>query len=540
MIKVLLLLHKMEQEKNRKYEVWQPLLMSLILAGGMLIGTKVDDELPILTKSRKSDIQPWGELKKAVGFIESRYVDTLNADSISEEAIKLLVSKLDPHSYYLSGMEYRYFKERMQGSYIGIGIDYDIINDTMHLIRIVPGGPAEEAGFQQGDQILEINNQMVSGRKLKHTAAYEIWKSTGNDLAIKLLKAGTRKVVTKEITKGPVQLKSVPASKMVDSGVGYIKISRFSSDTYKEFMEELERLVEEGMTKLIIDVRRNSGGSLDQVVKILNQLVPDRDQLLLYTEGLHAKKVEYKSTGKVFFSIDDVVVLIDEHSISASEVLAGSLQDLGRATIVGRRSFGKGLVQEMYNLSPTSAINLTVAKYYLPSGRYIQKSYVNRDSYDHEVERRAKNGELFCEDSIEITSDLTATGLDGKERPYGEGIIPDVFVAADSFYYSGNWKHLEKKLYRDAFQYLMSNRDRITEVLEAGNELKFNTLRQELRNRPLVMEVIENDGVHAGDKILDGYLHLIQWHYYGEYLYYQKILDDDEEVNVALEVLNSK
>ncbi|NND34582.1 MAG: PDZ domain-containing protein [Saprospiraceae bacterium] len=529
----------MEKEKNSKYEIWQPLLMSLILAGGMLIGTKIDDELPLVAKSTGLDeTKPWEELKNVVGFIESRYGDSLSVDSITEEAIELLVSKLDPHSYYLSGLDYFHFKERMQGSYIGVGIDYDIINDTMQLIRIVPEGPADRAGLKQGDQVLEINEKSVAGGKITHEKAYDIWRESAEELSIKILTSAAKEVVNKKITKGPVQLKSIPASKMIGNGVGYIKISRFSSDTYKNFMQEVEKLSENGMSKLIIDVRRNPGGSLDQVVKILNQLVSERDQLLIYTQGLNTKKVEYKSTGKVFFQIDDLAVIIDEHSVSASEVLAGSLQDLGRATIVGRRSYGKGLVQEMYNLSPTSAINLTVAKYYLPSGRFIQKSYADRNSYDLEIERREANGELFFEDSIKIVHHLTATGLDGVPRPYGEGIIPDVFVAADSFYYSDLWKDLEKPLYRDAFQYLMHNRERITKILEGDNAME--VLREHVEELTSLTELRNGESTRFSDKITEGFVHLLLWHYYGEYTYYEKMLHEDNEVKAAIEILMEK
>jgi carboxyl-terminal processing protease len=321
---------------------------------------------------------------------------------------------------------------------------------------------------------------------------------------------------------------------MVEDKIGYIKISRFSSDTYKEFMQKLEKLHDQGLTKLIIDVRRNPGGSLDQVVKILNQLVPERDQLLLYTEGIHTKKVEYKSTGKTFFPLEDIVVIIDEHSVSASEVLAGALQDLGRATIVGRRSFGKGLVQEMYELSDHSAINLTVAKYYLPSGRSIQKSYKDRASYDSELDKRIANGELFHEDSLKLANPESIKAPDGKMRPFGEGIVPDIFVATDSFYYTDFWKKIEKPLYQDAFQYYMKNKDKVHDALE--NDSSLSSLTSELSQRDTVSKLI-SDHENIATKILEGYLHLLKYHCYGEYTFYEKSLSGDKEVQVALQIL---
>jgi carboxyl-terminal processing protease len=526
----------MEQEKNKRYEIWQPLLMALVLAGGMLVGTRIDDELPMISRSGAREMdQPWQELKSVVNFIESRYGDSLNIDSITEEAIRLLVSKLDPHSYYLSGEEYIGFKERMEGSYIGIGIDYDIIRDTIQLIRIVPDSPAEKAGLQPGDQILAIDEIQTTSKGLTHATAYQIWKKANQDIQLKVRTVNEHKVVVKTITKGPVQLYSVPTAIMIQKNIGYIKINRFASDTYREFMQKLEKLHDEGLTKLIIDVRQNPGGSLDQVVKILNQLIPERDQLLLFTEGLHAKRVEYKSTGNVFFPIDDIAVLIDEHSVSASEVLAGVLQDLGRATIVGRRSYGKGLVQEMYDLSPTSAINLTVAKYFLPSGRLIQKSYTDRTAYDTELDLRRENGELFYEDSLKITNVKTVKALDGKIRPYGEGIVPDVFVAADSFYYGNLWKKLEKPFYQDAFQYYLANQMKIGEALKTDPSLA--AIRSEISNRKVFSDLAPYLVEEIKDKALDGFIHLIKWHYYGEQSFIENNLNEDQEIQAAIEVL---
>lgn len=523
-----------ESSKKRKYEIWQPLLLALVLAGGMLLGTRLDDELPNLSKPTYTAKQedPWDELKKVIGFIESRYGDTLPIDSISQEAIHLLVKNLDPHSYYLSGLEYRGFKERMMGSYVGIGIDYSIIDDTMYLLKVIPGSPAEKSGLIKGDQIMEVNHDTVSGKGLTAKEAYEIWKKSDQIIQLAVLK--NKKIEEFEIEKGPINLHSVPVGTLVDSLTGYIKIDRFASDTYREFMDHLEKLAEKGMQNLIIDVRENPGGSLDQVIKIINQLVDERDQLLLYTEGLHSKRVEYKSTGKTFFPLKEIVVIINENSVSASEVLAGVLQDLGRATIVGRRSYGKGLVQEMYDLTPESAINLTVAKYYLPSGRSIQKSYKDRDQYEHELDDRFGNGELFSEDSMVINEKDAVNDNQGKMRPSGEGIVPDVFVAADSFFFSPGWKAQEYKIYSDAFIFYLRHRQAIADSLHKGISLE--VFNDSILNRPLFSEGNSMDSM-TKRKVLEGYFHLIQWHHYGPDQYFEKMVDEDEEIQTALEVI---
>ncbi len=523
----------MQGSNNSRYEIWQPLLLAIVLGGGMLLGTKLDDELPMLSKyTYKTTEDPWEELKKVVGFIESRYGDSLNTDSISEAAIRLLVSKLDPHSYYLSGMEYANFQERMTGSYIGIGIDYDIIRDTMVLLKVVPGGPAEQAGLLRGDQILAINDQHVSGQKMLHKETYEIWKKADKKIRLTLKNREGIKYV--ELEKGPVTMPSIPLGVQINNEIGYIKINRFASETYREFMDHLENLTNQGIKDLIIDVRQNPGGSLDQVIKILNQLIEERDALLLYTEGLRTKKVEYKSTGRTFFPVRKIAVIINENSVSASEVLAGSLQDLGRAIIVGRRSFGKGLVQEMYDLSPESAINLTVARYYLPSGRSIQRSYQDRERYDQELHDRIRNGELFRQDTQGNAKEKMSNDNLAYKLTSGEGIVPDVFVPADSFFFSKTWKENEHIIYSDAFDYYMLHQLELSQAIE--QEKPFELLQADIMLRPLFSSKLQLDSL-SKSKMLEGYFHLIKWHHYGETKYFEKMIHEDDEIQAAIKAL---
>jgi carboxyl-terminal processing protease len=254
----------------------------------------------------------------------------------------------------------------------------------------------------------------------------------------------------------------------------------------------------------------------------------------LYTEGLHTKRTEYKSTGKTFFPVGKVAVIINENSVSASEVLAGSLQDLDRAIIVGRRSFGKGLVQEMYDLTPESAINLTVAKYYLPSGRSIQKSYTDRDHYEKEIDSRIKNGELFTRDSMIIHDQDQVNGIVGNGRPSGEGILPDIFVPADTFYLSPDWKKEEHHIYRDAFTFYIKNQKSIAESLEQGDSLR--SLLPSIEERPFFSEAAPDTSIRS--KLMEGYIHLLKWHHFGEKEYYIRMLEEDNEVQTALKALH--
>jgi len=293
-----------------------------------------------------------------------------------------------------------------------------------------------------------------------------------------------------------------------------------------------------GLQHRVIDVRNNPGGSLDQVIKMLNQLVRERDQLLLFTEGLHSKKVEYKSTGKRFFQIEKIAVIIDENSVSASEVLAGVLQDLGRATIVGRRSFGKGLVQEMYNLSPNSALNLTVARYYLPSGRYIQRPFEDREAYEQELNKRIASGELFVESLISIDSTTMVMATDGRLRPSGEGIVPDVFVPVDSIRYSVGWAKLEREIKTDALRFLRSNPDLIRNQLQEVSRRA--ELEDSILSRPFFNDKREETSTISRQRLVSEYTNFLQRVEWSDSTYLKRKSDSDPEIQASLKVIESE
>lgn len=519
-------------EENRTYQILQPLLLAAVLVLGMFIGTQIDDQLPGGDLMRSHQQDEWDEVVDVVEYVKSRYGEELDEDSISEAMIETLVSHLDPHSYYLSGLEYISFRERMASSYTGIGIDYQVIDDTVTLIRIMENSPAESAQLHIGDQILAIDGTSLSD--LNKEEAYEVWRNTSSSLSLTVRRPG-QGIREVELEKDHIAMPSVPVALMIDEDIGYIRIERFSNDTYRSFMEYLEPLYnEEGLRKLIIDVRYNPGGSLDQVVKILNQLVVEKDQLMLYMEGTHVKKTEYKSTGKVFFPLENTVVIINEHSVSASEVLAGVLQDLGLATVVGRRSFGKALVQEMYPVSDESAINLTIGKYYLPSGRFIQKSFEDRAAYEREIDRRFTSGELFVEDSFDLRDVSMMKASNGVERPIGEGVIPDVFVAADSFHYQSHWKMIDRFLYLKAYQYLEKNPQ----------------LRQQIQKKDFNIEISDEvllalcdeyseDYVINKDQAEKAFVSSLIWHGGGKDIYYTYMKDKDPEIDMAIKILSS-
>ncbi len=515
------------------------MMLAVAMSLGMLLGTRLDDQLPLVAKQKvpKKVNDPWGELKNTIGFIQSRYGDTLDIESINHEAIELLVSKLDPHSYYLSGADYQSFKERMMGSYVGIGIDYDLIRDTVYLLKVIKNSPAADAGLLPGDQILQINNKATSGAKLSREQVYDLWRSAGNQVVLNINRFGNDTLSQIEIFKGDVSLESVPYATMIDDESGYIKVSRFARNTFESFMSHLETLSEKGLENLIIDLRNNPGGSLDQVIRMLNQLVPDRNQLLLYTEGEHSRKVEYKTTGKTLIDLDQIAVIINENSVSASEVLAGVLQDLGRAIVVGRRSYGKALVQEMYDLSEESAINLTIARYYLPSGRFIQRSYGDRKSYDKEVKHRTQSGELFSADSLVIDSAKLVPASDGTLRPTGEGVIPDVFVPADSFYLSEAWKKKEYQIYLDAFDLYNRDKKKIYELI-SGDSISPG-IKALIQTRPKYQETIADLDPVNDEQWSMAYTRILMYHALEDEVFLDRTLLDEEEIRACLEAFSS-
>lgn len=519
--------------KSGKLQVWQPFLLASAMAIGMLVGTRIDDQLPMVQKIPHDQAQnQWDELRNTISFIEARYGDSLDVDSISKEAIHFIVSQLDPHSYYLSGAEHQNFVEKMDGSYTGIGISYLMVRDTLQIVQVIEGGPAANAGIKIADQILRIDTIAVSGQDLGSKEAFEIWRTADKHISLEIRNPMTTQIRSLSIDKGSVKVPTVGKELMLDDRIGYLRVLRFGNDTYAEFMRGLESLAEQQMRDLIIDVRDNPGGNLDQVIKILNQLVLEHDQLLLYTKGYHTKKVEYRSTGKAFFPIERLIVLVDENSVSASEVLAGCLQDLGRAVIVGRRTFGKALVQEMYDLSSSSSLNLTVSKYYLPSGRYIQRSYSDREAYDKDLKTRVLSGEFYWAERIEIDSTNMKRGLDGKLRPVGEGVVPDVFVAADTLDHRTDWHQWHQPIYKDAIQiFVQSGRQPPSWLTSRGQD--FEKL---VKDRALFSDIMRQDPSFS-NSILDQYYRDLYILYFGEEKYLERMVKKEPEVEGAVKYL---
>jgi carboxyl-terminal processing protease len=447
-----------EQEVKGTYKIIQPLMLSACIAIGMMIGYKMNDKPEnalISTMDYPVDsLMMTGRVEELIRFIENKYVDKVDSEKLIAAALKGVFEELDPHSIYLSPDETESVNDQMDGEYDGIGIENFIIDDTVRVSAVLKNSPAEKAGIRVFDKIISIDGNPVTGKDTKYTDVRNLLKQKpGTKVKILFMRGPAQ--VTLDVTVGEVEVKTVSAQYLKDIQTVLVKIDRFGDNTYREFMDVVELYFSKNNAKhIILDLRDNPGGFLPEATNILCQIFEEKERLLLYTEGRSNKKNEYKSTGKRFFPIDQVVVLIDENSASASEIIAGAIQDWDRGLVIGRRSFGKGLVQEQYKLNNGGAVRLTVARYFTPSGRSIQRDYVDRDEYDDDFHSRYQNGDLFHKDSTLIKNGGKYTTLLLKRTVEGSGgITPDLFVAMDSVYKNGNYLEAFAFLHEFSFRY---------------------------------------------------------------------------------------
>lgn len=445
---------------QKKLNIWLPLLFSLVLVVGMLVGIKMQENPPTVAAiemAKRKDLPPsalgQGKLEELIRYIEARYVDDVNKDELVKEAIDNILFQLDPHSNYISAEQLKEVNDQLEGHFDGIGIEFLVVDDTVMVISTIDEGPAQTAGVLPGDKIVEIEDSLTVGDNIDFEGLLsKLRGEEGTKVKIGVKRGNELELHHFTIARDKIPVKSVEVAYMIDDKTGLIKINRFSSNTYQEFMQELEKLVDkQGLEHLVIDLRNNPGGYLQEATNILSQLFEEKDKLLVYTEGTNVARSEYKTTGRNFYDVNNIVVLVDEGSASASEILAGAVQDWDRGVIVGRRTFGKGLVQEQYRLRDGSAIRLTIARYFTPSGRCIQKSYDHRETYDEDITERSLNGELYDEGKQEIADTTKFFTGAGRVVYGGGGIIPDVFIPLDSNLLSTNLITL--KQYVPAFSF---------------------------------------------------------------------------------------
>jgi carboxyl-terminal processing protease len=453
---------------NRKFSVYIPVLLAVAMIAGLYIGYSLNRRSQPLNHVMR---MPSGnKLSTIFSLIESAYVDTINASAIIEKTIPDLLKNLDPHSTYIPARQMQEVEEEMQGNFSGIGVQFSIQEDTVVIIDVISGGPSQKLGLLAGDRIVMVNDSNIAGVGVRNEDVLKLLRGKkGTIVKVSNLRRGFRELFEFSITRGDIPIYSVDVAYMIDEVTGFMKVSRFAEQTYAEFMEGMEKLDKAGARNVIIDLRGNPGGYLTAVIRMVDEFL-GKDEPILITKGKSQPEKVYNSSGRSTFADKKVYVLIDEFSASASEIFAGALQDNDRCIVIGRRSFGKGLVQEQIPFSDGSAVRLTVARYYTPSGRSIQKPYkAGSDEYFDEMYERMMHGEMLYADSIEFADSLKYQTKKGRTVYGGGGIMPDIFVPADTTGRSAYFDMIYQRglVYQFAFYYSDQHRDYLNSLRSA-------------------------------------------------------------------------
>jgi len=535
---------------KEKINIFLPIIVAISLAAGTWLGfvmsSRANDPFVVVSDSKKKYSGSRGKFGEIMRFIDARYLVDKDLNELEEAAINTILKDLDPHSRYISLSEIQRVKESLSGNFDGIGVEFYILKDTIYIVNVIEDGPSEEAGIKDGDKIVMINDTLVAGEDVYTSDVMDKLKGkSGSKVKVSVKRRGLDGLKDITITRGKIPVNSVDVAYMLNKETGFIKINRFSGTTFEETMKAIDRLTKEGMQHLILDLRHNPGGYLDAAVRILDQVFKNR-KLLVYTEGRSYKRKEYNSTGKSQFDISKVVVLIDESSASASEIMAGAIQDNDRGLVIGRRSFGKGLVQEQYELSDGSALRLTVAKYFTPSGRYIQKSYdKGADNYNSDIQARYNHGELYYRDSIVIDDSTEYRTSSGRIVYGGGGIIPDIFVPLDTLYRNSYYLSLTAFVPSFVYNYTDWYRHRMLE--------EYPTFEDFERNFVVSDDILENFIQHTESKDIERNEELLKVckdrirllikaylarQLYEEEKHFQLLHQEDEMVQRAIEEIN--
>ena len=441
---------------------YMPLLMAVCVAFGIVIGTFYANHF---SGNRLNIINSGSNrLNNLLHIIDDQYVDNVNIDSLVDKAIPQILSDLDPHSVYISGKDVQAANDELKGSFSGVGIEFNIRQDTLHVQNVVKNAPAERAGLLAGDKVVSIDGKPFVGKIVTNEEAMRRLKGPKDTkVRIGVKRFGQKKPLEFTVTRGDIPQKSVTATYMLDDNTGYIRIKNFGETTYPELLIALAKLSQEGFKSLVIDLRDNTGGYLQSAVQMANEVLPT-NKLIVYTQGRKSQRQDYVSDGHGSYKRIPLVVLINEGSASSSEIFAGAMQDNDRATVIGRRSFGKGLVQQQLGFTDGSLIRLTIARYYTPSGRCIQKPYTAGDgsNYEQDIYSRYQHGEFFSQDSIKHTGPAYHTSI-GRLVYGGGGITPDIFVAEDTLGVTSYFKQAAMigLILQFAYNYTDNNRQKL-------------------------------------------------------------------------------
>jgi carboxyl-terminal processing protease len=525
-------------KKNR----YMPFLMALCVVIGIVIGSFFSNHF---AGNRLNIINSGSNrLNNLLHIIDDQYVDEVNIDSLVDKAIPQILAELDPHSVYISAKDAKEAEDDLKGSFSGVGIEFTIRNDTIHVQNVIHNGPAERAGLLAGDKIVFVDGKKFVGKQVTNDEAMHRLKGPKDTkVRIGVLRYGSNKIKTFTVTRGEIPQKSVSAAYMLNDNTGYIRIKNFGETTYPEMLIALAKLSQEGFSNLVIDLRDNTGGYLQSAVQIANEFLP-KNRLIVYTQGRHSPRQDYRSNGNGSYQNIPLVVLINEGSASAAEIFSGAMQDNDRATIIGRRSFGKGLVQQQIAFSDGSLIRLTIARYYTPSGRCIQKPYTMGDDEDYEQDllTRYQHGEFFSRDSIKHTGPKYHTHI-GRIVYGGGGITPDIFVPEDTTGYTSYFKEatMSGLVMQFAFTYTDDNR------IQLNNFKEMEDMAAYLKKQNLVNKFANYANSHGlqrrnlmimkSHKLLEDYLNSrVIYNMLDEEAWNEYVNQDDPVIKTALNV----
>lgn len=441
--------------------IWYPLVISIAIVLGIVIGNYISTKKFTLDKDRK--------INAVLNLIQSEYVDSIDVKDLVEQAIPAIIGNLDPHSYYIPASDIRAENEKLDGSMSGIGVSFFMMNDTANVDQVIPNGPAEKVGMLAGDRIISVNGESIVGGTLTAEGIRsKIRGEKGTKVKIGVKRNSSKKTLTFTITRDDIPMNTIDVSYMLDDKTGYIKIAQFGKNTYDEFFAALSKLKKDGASRYIVDLRGNPGGYMEMAILMVNEFL-EQGELIVYTKGRKKREdIQVWSDDQGSFHDAQVAVLIDEYSASASEIMAGALQDNDRGLVVGRRSFGKGLVQKQIYLPDSSAIRLTIARYYTPSHRCIQKDYTlgDEDDYSKELYDRYSHGELYSADSIKVDKSKIFRTANGRIVYGGGGIVPDIFVPNDTTGITTYYRAVANLglLQQYVYTYVDINRDQLKNV----------------------------------------------------------------------------
>lgn len=419
----------MSDYKNSSYHIKLPILLTIAVIIGILIGSEFAE--PKTDKKYLSSILKFRELLE---YIENDYVDSVDTETLIEESIENMLDKLDPHTIYIPPKDRERAASQLRATYDGIGVEFNLLRDTLYVVSPLPGGPSEQAGIVSGDKIVSVDGENIAGIGMNNTKVFDMLRGPrGSKVEVGVVRRNESELLAFELKRGAIPQYSIDASYMIDGEMGYIKVNRFAETTYDEFKRALAELKSQGMTKLILDLQNNTGGYMSAAIGMSNEFLPAGETIVSQKGQSDKYDSKARATNDGIFKEGALVVLVNEGSASASEIVAGALQDNDRALIVGRRSFGKGLVQLPFNLRDGSELRMTIARYYTPSGRSIQKPYDDGEKdYNSDYYNRYTSGELFVQDSVQFDEELSYKTTNGRTVYGGGGIMPDYFVALDT------------------------------------------------------------------------------------------------------------